>query len=57
MLMVPAGVVLCMRRRLKLDVLAVVEDDTLRRANDVEHYHAAATRLKNASQFRRRFSR
>ncbi len=40
---VPAGVILYMRRRLKWDVLAVVEDDTLRRASDLEHYQAAAT--------------
>ena len=39
---VPAGVILYMRRRLKWDVLAVVEDDTLRRASDLEHYQAAA---------------
>jgi len=40
---VPAGVVLHMRRRLKWAVLAVVEDDTLRRASDVEHYRMALT--------------
>jgi len=39
---VPAGVILYMRRRLKWDVLAVVEDDTLRRASDHEHYQTAA---------------
>ena len=40
---VPAGVILYMRRRLKWNVLAVVDDDTLRRASDLEHYQAAAT--------------
>ena len=39
---VPAGVILYMRRRLKWDVLAVVEDDTWRRASDLKHYQAAA---------------
>ena len=40
---VPAGVVRHMRRRLKWDVLAVVEDETLRRASDVEHFRTALT--------------
>ena len=40
---VPAGVVLHMRRRLKWDVLAVVEDETLCRARDLEHYRLALT--------------
>ena len=39
---VPAGVILYMRRRLKWDVLAVVKDDTLRRASDHEDYQTAA---------------
>jgi len=38
---VPAGVVLHMRNRLKWDVLAVIEDDSLRRASDLEHYRIA----------------
>ena len=38
---VPAGVVRHMRRRLKWDVFAVVEDEALRRATDLEHYRLA----------------
>ncbi len=37
----PAGAVAHMRKRLRWDVLAVVEDDELRRASDVEHYRLA----------------
>ena len=39
---VPAGVLRHMRRRLKWDVLAVIEDQTMRRASDVQHYRTAA---------------
>ena len=39
---VPAGVVQFMRRRLEWDVLAVVEDEAIRRASDVQHYRAAS---------------
>jgi len=39
---VPAAVVRHMRRRLKWDVLAVIEDQTIRRASDVLHYRAAS---------------
>lgn len=38
---VPAGVVAYMRERLGWDVLAVVEDEGLRRASDLEHYRTA----------------
>lgn len=38
---VPAGVVAHMRERLAWDVYAVVEDDTLRRASDLDHYRTA----------------
>ena len=38
---VPAGVVRYMRRRLKWDVLAVIEDETMRRASDTDHYRTA----------------
>ena len=38
---VPAGLVAYMRLRLQLDVLFVVEEDTLRRAPDVKHYRLA----------------
>lgn len=38
---VPAGVLRHMRRRLKWDVLAVIEDETMRRASDIDHYRAA----------------
>ncbi len=37
----PAGVVRFMRRRLRWNVLAVVEHDELRRAADTEHYRLA----------------
>jgi hypothetical protein len=39
---VPAGVLRHMRRRLKWDVLAVIEDGTMRRASDVQHYRTAS---------------
>ena len=39
---VPAGVLRHMRRRLKWDVLAVIEDETMRRASDVQHYRTAS---------------
>jgi predicted nuclease of predicted toxin-antitoxin system len=38
---VPAGVVTFMRASLGWDVLFVVEDDSLRRARDIEHYRLA----------------
>jgi Domain of unknown function (DUF5615) len=38
---VPAGIVAHMRRRLQWDVLFVLEQDDLRRAPDVKHYHLA----------------
>ena len=38
---IPAGVVSFMRRRLKWNVLYVVEHDELRRARDDEHYRLA----------------
>src|SRR3954469_10259133 len=38
---VPAGLVAHMRERLQWDVLFVIEDDDLRRAPDVKHYHLA----------------
>ena len=38
---VPAGIVAHMRLRLRWDVLFVVEEDTLRRAPDLEHYRLA----------------
>ena len=38
---VPAGILRYMRERLGWDVLAVVEDDDLRRARDEEHYRVA----------------
>jgi predicted nuclease of predicted toxin-antitoxin system len=38
---VPAGVVEFMRRRLRWDVLFVMEHDDLRRARDVEHFRLA----------------
>ena len=38
---VPAGTIAYMRERLQWDVLAVVEQDELRRASDVEHYGTA----------------
>ena len=38
---VPAGLVAHMRLRLRWDVLFVVEEDTLRRAPDLEHYRLA----------------
>lgn len=38
---VPAGLVAYMRLRLQWDVLFVVEEDTLRRAPDREHYRLA----------------
>ncbi len=38
---VPAGLVAHMRLRLQWDVLFVVEEDTLRRAPDLEHYRLA----------------
>src|SRR5947199_5593189 len=37
----PAGLVAHMRLRLRWDVLFVVEEDTLRRAPDLEHYRLA----------------
>jgi hypothetical protein len=37
----PAGIVEHMRRRLRWDVLFVVEEDALRRAPDVKHYRLA----------------
>ena len=39
---VPAGVVGHMRRRLSWDVLAVIEDQTMRRASDIQHYRTAS---------------
>jgi predicted nuclease of predicted toxin-antitoxin system len=38
---VPAGLVEFMRRRLRWDVLFVIEHDDLRRAPDIEHYRLA----------------
>jgi Domain of unknown function (DUF5615) len=38
---VPAGIVAHMRQRLNWDVLFVLEQDDLRRAPDVKHYHLA----------------
>jgi predicted nuclease of predicted toxin-antitoxin system len=38
---IPAGAVSHMRERLRWDVVAVVEDDELRRASDVDHYQTA----------------
>ncbi len=38
---IPAGLVAFMRRRLRWDVLFVVEHDELRRASDREHYRLA----------------
>lgn len=38
---VPSGIVAHMRRRLRWDVLFVLEEDDLRRAPDVKHYHLA----------------
>jgi len=38
---VPAGLVAYMRQRLHWDVLFVLEEDELRRAPDVRHYHLA----------------
>jgi len=38
---VPAGLVAYMRSRLDWDVLFVIEDEELRRASDVRHYHLA----------------
>ena len=38
---VPAGLVSHMRTRLQWDVLFVLEEDALRRAPDVRHYHLA----------------
>src|SRR5262245_66531798 len=38
---VPAGIVAYMRGRLRWDVLFVLEEDELRRASDVRHYHLA----------------
>jgi hypothetical protein len=38
---VPAGLVAYMRLQLQWDVLFVIEDDALRRAPDVKHYHLA----------------
>ena len=38
---VPAGLVVHMRMRLKWDVLFVLEEDELRRASDLRHYHLA----------------
>ena len=38
---VPAGIVAHMRGRLRWDVLFVLEEDDLRRAPDVRHYHLA----------------
>jgi hypothetical protein len=39
---VPAGLVAFMRHTLDWDVLFVVEDETLRRASDVQHYRLAS---------------
>ena len=38
---VPAGAVAHMRERLRWDVVAVVEDEELRRASDIDHYRTA----------------
>ncbi len=38
---VPSGIVAHMRLRLRWDVLFVLEEDDLRRAPDVKHYHLA----------------
>src|SRR5579862_4797613 len=38
---VPAGLVAHMRTKLRWDVLYVLEEDDLRRAPDVKHYHLA----------------
>ena len=38
---VPSGIVAHMRLRLRWDVLFVLEEDDLRRAPDVRHYHLA----------------
>jgi hypothetical protein len=38
----PAGLVRFMRERLKWDVLFVIEEDRLRRAPDIRHFHLAA---------------
>ena len=38
---VPSGIVAHMRTRLRWDVLFVLEEDDLRRAPDVKHYHLA----------------
>jgi uncharacterized protein DUF5615 len=38
---IPATVVAYMRERLKWDVLFVIEEDELRRASDIRHYHLA----------------
>jgi hypothetical protein len=38
---VPAGIVAHMRQRLQWDVLFVLEQDDLRRAPDITHYHLA----------------
>lgn len=38
---VPSGLVAHMRRQLQWDVLFVLEEDDLRRAPDVKHYHLA----------------
>jgi predicted nuclease of predicted toxin-antitoxin system len=38
---VPAGLVRFMRERLHWDVLFVIEEDTLRRARDIEHFRLA----------------
>ena len=38
---VPAGLVAYMRSQLDWDVLFVIEDEELRRASDVRHYHLA----------------
>lgn len=38
---VPTGIVAHMRLRLRWDVLFVLEEDDLRRAPDVKHYHLA----------------
>jgi hypothetical protein len=38
----PAGLVRFMRARLKWDVLFVMEEDHLRRAPDIRHFHLAA---------------
>ena len=37
----PVGLVRFMRERLKWDVLFVLEDDSLRRAHDIEHFRLA----------------